>query len=700
MLQTRTAGVGTWGRARLFALLWSSVGAAAMAGCGDDADGAATSGVSSDGGMVDASHAQSDGQKQGRLVGAVVSGLAYSTATTSGTTDRTGHFSYLEGEQVSFSVGELSLGSVQGKGKITLADLVAEDDSPDDQRTNNLLSLLLSLDSDGDLNTGIEISTQTSDIVSQHKDDIDFDQKPVDFAKASGVSELFTALNAAKVFEKDTDPRPRALRGAESTAAYLQRAVSKRKVVKTAYGEVSGYAANSKMNQWLGVPYGRAPLGDLRWKPTQEPEAWEQTRDAVDWADQAAQDPALQAVGEGGMSEDCLYLNVTAPADAKDLPVMVWFHGGAFTILSGNSKGYNNVDSLTTKGVVLVTVNHRLGPFGYFAHPWLAEESEYGGSGNYGQMDLVQALKWVKKNIAGFGGDASNVTIFGQSGGCGKVTALMMSPMATGLFHQAICQSGNTSIEDTTPESVIEANEAVGKDLFSRLGVKSLEEARALNWIEVIQSDVDANIQRQVYRPNVDNHYLPKTYYATMLEGQPSDVPLMLGATSGDYPTLRSGLVDVVPFRKQHSKSDMFVYKFGRVPMGWADRGVSCGHGGELPYQFNYPPMFVENYRLNLVADAAGMKPEIGDLDGDGVTGTDGDADDVLADMGWNDDDDKFADILMTVSTTFAKTGKPSAADLDWPAYTNDNDTYVEFGQSKVEVKTGLAEAFPMSPGM
>lgn len=117
-------------------------------------------------------------------------------------------------------------------------------------------------------------------------------------------------------------------------------------------------------------------------------------REAVGWADQSAQDPTLQAVNKGGMSEDSLYLNITAPKEAEGLPVMVWFHGGSFAILSANSSQYNNPDSLTKKGVVLVTVNHRLGPFGYIAHPLLTAESGYGGSGNYGQMDLVMALEW------------------------------------------------------------------------------------------------------------------------------------------------------------------------------------------------------------------------------------------------------------------------------------------------------------------
>jgi para-nitrobenzyl esterase len=172
-------------------------------------------------------------------------------------------------------------------------------------------------------------------------------------------------------------------------------------------------------------------------------------------------------------------------------------------------------------------------------------------------MDLVMALKWVKGNIAKFGGDPSNVTIFGQSGGCGKVASLMNSPMATGLFEKAICQSGTTSVAPATVESVIAGAEDVGKGMFDRLGVKSIADARALPWTALVQSDIDAGISREVYRPIIDNLYMSKTFYDTVRDSLPSDVPLMIGATSGDYPRLQTGLVEVMPFRRAHSKAPM-----------------------------------------------------------------------------------------------------------------------------------------------
>lgn len=633
---------------------------------------------------------------QGVFADGTVSGLKYTSQVASGTTDADGRFSYVGTETITFSVGELVLGSTTAKAKLTAVDLFPQATSIVDQRATNALVLLQTLDQDGDLNNGTQISEQTAAVASKYAGKLGFDVAPANFASDANVVALLGELNAAQVFT-DTDPRPRTLRDARAAQEYFARASAKRSVVDTQYGKVSGFAASASTWQWLGIPYAKPPLGQLRWKPPQEPDAWSKPRDAVAWSDQSAQNPSFQASAEGGMSEDSLYLNVLAPDKAVDLPVMVWFHGGAFTILTGNSKSYNNPDGITNKGVVLVVVNHRLGPFGYLAHPLLVADSSYGGSGNYGQLDLVQALRWVKNNIKNFGGNPDNVSIFGQSGGCGKVSSLMVSPLATGLFHKAICQSGTSALAPmSTPASVIADTEQVGKAMFARLNVTTVEQARALPWTAIVQSDIDAKIPREIYRPTVDNYYMSKTFYATLEAGQPSDVPLMIGATSGDYPTIIAALKEVMPFRSLHSRSNLYVYKFSTVPAGWATKGLLSGHGGELPYLFGYPPMFVNNYEFNLVLDAAGKKPELGDLDMDGVSGTMGDDDDVLTSLAWSPQDTAITQTLMTVWTNFAKTANPSTDGLSWTPYTAANDTYVEFGPADtIAVKTGLAAAFP-----
>lgn len=371
----------------------------------------------------------------GTFVDSAVSGLDYQgSETAAGLTDQLGQFTYRQGETVTFNIGDLLLGSATGAERMTPLSITSDAVSAQDRRVSNKLILLQTLDADGDLNNGIQITDTIREEVSLNADLIEFDQPPADFR--SSLTDMIQALEEADAFS-DADPRPRRVAATADALAHFERSTSPRVEVNTTGGVLRGFEADATTWQFLGVPYARPPVGSLRWRPPQKPQPWEGVREAVGWADQSAQDPTLQAVNKGGMSEDSLYLNITAPKEAEGLPVMVWFHGGSFAILSANSSQYNNPDSLTKKGVVLVTVNHRLGPFGYIAHPLLTAESGYGGSGNYGQMDLVMALEWVRDNIAAFGGDPGNVTIFGQSGGGGKTYSLMNSPQAAGLFSQS-----------------------------------------------------------------------------------------------------------------------------------------------------------------------------------------------------------------------------------------------------------------------
>jgi para-nitrobenzyl esterase len=628
----------------------------------------------------------------GTFVDSPVAGLDVQGSGGARTTNAAGQFAYTAGETLTFSIGNLALGSATGASVLTPLSVTNGATAATDQRVNNKLILLQTLDADGDLNNGIQITDAIRTLVSAQAGSINFDQTTAAFR--TSLAPLLTALNGANVFT-DLDPRPRSARPALAAAEHFARSTTPRHVVTTTAGQLSGFEANATTWQFLGVPYARPPVGELRWRPPQPAQPWQGVRDAVSWSNQSAQTFALEAIGEGGMSEDSLYLNVTAPKNASNLPVMVWFHGGAFTILTSNSKQYNNPASLTTKDVVLVTVNHRLGPFGYLAHPLLTAESGYGGSGNYGQMDLVMALQWVRDNIAAFGGNAGNVTIFGQSGGGGKTYSLMNSPQAVGLFHKAIVQSGASPIATSgTPASSLAANEALGTAMFNRLGVTTLAEARALPWTALIQSDTDNNIPREIYRPNVDFHYLTKTYGQNVADGMPSDVPLMVGVTSGDYTTLRSALPVFMTQRTPTYQSNQYVYKFSRVPDGWAALGLASGHGGEIPYLFNFPMGHVSNYSLNLVLLADGTKPPIGDLNGNGITGTAGDTADIYASMQWGAADVSTVDTTMTLWTNFAKTGNPSTTTLTWPAYTVANDTFVEIGPTPdVTVRTGLAAA-------
>ncbi|MFC4261179.1 carboxylesterase family protein [Marinobacter lacisalsi] len=664
----------TWRTVMMLAAV--SPAALLLSGCGDDDDSRS-----------------SDDTRTGTFVDSPVAGLDYTGSDSSaGRTNERGEFRYREGETITFAIGDLELGAAEGAEVVTPLSISDGADTVDDPAVTNRLILLQSLDADGDLNNGIQISDGIRDQVSAEAMTINFNQAPEDFR--GSLDTVLTALEESGAFT-DLDPRPRQAREAADAKQHFERSRSAGMTVATTGGDLQGFEANEDTWQFLGVPYGKPPVGDLRWRPPEPAEPWDGVRMAVSWADQSAQNPTLESANEGGMSEDSLYLNITTPKDADDLPVMVWFHGGSFSILSANSRQYNNPDSLTTKGVVLVTVNHRLGPFGYIAHPLLTEESGYNGSGNYGQMDLVLALQWVQDNIEAFGGDPDNVTLFGQSGGGGKAYSLMNSPQATGLFHKAIVQSGFAPLDpESAPEDSLAASEAVGTALFERLGVSTLEEARALSWTEITQADLDNNIPRQTYRPNVDFHYQTNTYYQNVQDGMPSDVPLMAGATNGDYDTLRAALPVWLDQRSPGYQSEQFVYVFSRVPDGWDALGLNSCHGCELPYVFNYPAGMVQNYLFNLVQTPEGETPAIGDLNGNGVSGTEGDTADIFTSMQYGADDLAITDLTMTFWTNFAKSGDPGTGSLNWPAYTTTNDTFMHIGpESGAAADMGLEGA-------
>src|SRR5215472_6538591 len=194
-----------------------------------------------------------------------------------------------------------------------------------------------------------------------------------------------------------------------------------------------------------GIPYAAPPVGELRWKPPQPAQAWDGVRPAAEWGPRCMQSSRLGDMDplNKRMDEDCLYLNVWTPAKSGSvgLPVMVWIHGGSNLNGAGSQPEYDG-GHLASKGVVVVTINYRLDVFGFLAHPELTRESGTGSSGNYGLLDQIAALKWVQKNIRAFGGDPGRVTIFGESAGSWSVNVLVATPLAKGLFHRAIGESG------------------------------------------------------------------------------------------------------------------------------------------------------------------------------------------------------------------------------------------------------------------
>jgi para-nitrobenzyl esterase len=270
----------------------------------------------------------------------------------------------------------------------------------------------------------------------------------------------------------------------------------------------------------------------------------------------------------------------------------------------------------------------------------------------------------------------------------------MNSPMATGLFHKAIVMAGASPLDPTSqPADSLAESEAVGSALFDRAGVTTLEEARALPWTAFTDADRQNSIPRQAYRPNVDYYYQPKTSFQNVQDGMPSDVPLMSGVTSGDYDTLRAALPIWLRQRSQAYQSNQYIYRFSRVPDGWREMGLLSCHGCELPYLFNYPRGMVSNFQLGLVLTPEGQRPVVGDLNNNGITGTQGDPEDIFMSMRYGPEDEAVADLMMTMFSNFARTGDPSVPGLAWPPYTVANDTYVEIGPgTSATVEVGLDE--------
>ncbi len=255
--------------------------------------------------------------------------------------------------------------------------------------------------------------------------------------------------------------------------------------VKTAGGMISGKAEHGS-NAYLGIPYAKPPVEDLRWRAPAAAAAWSGVRDGSKFAASCYQAPpgrfgpyTAEFTHDGlPVSEDCLYLNVWAPANgAKNLPVLVWIHGGGFGGGSGAIPIYNGA-RLAAKGAVVVTINYRVGAFGFLAHPDLSAESPRGTSGNYGLLDMVAALRWVRDNAASFGGDPGRVTVAGQSAGAMAINDLMMSPEADGLFSAAIAMSGTAAGRVVTP---LASAEVIGQSLAVRVGAASAKDLRKVS---------------------------------------------------------------------------------------------------------------------------------------------------------------------------------------------------------------------------
>jgi para-nitrobenzyl esterase len=490
--------------------------------------------------------------------------------------------------------------------------------------------------------------------------------------------------------------------------------------VRVEQGLLAGTSGTSPdMRVYRGIPYAAPPVGELRWKAPQPPAAWQGVRPATKFPDGCWQTPyppaaAIYRSQLPELSEDCLYLNIWTPAkSAKDkLPVMLWIHGGGFTRGYGGSHAYDG-EALARKGAVIVTINYRLGVFGFFAHPALSAESGHHASGNYALLDQIAALEWVKRNIAAFGGDPGRVTIFGESAGSWAVNVLMASPLAKGLFHRAIGESGGSFGPMKPLADAEREGEKLGNLLASDLRSQKPEGATVAG-ADVIKALRDMSPQNlikafetEAIQPIVDGYVLPQDIASIFAQGKQNDVPLIAGYNADEgttlapqgvnmkaivftsgvhqrYGELADQMLKIYPAASDDEavKSFYSAYRdqvFGWEMRTWVRMATKTGHQPAYLYYFSRRPPGPQSERLRAFHAA-----EIAY-----VFGT------FPWPFPWEDIDKKLSDAMTSYWVNFAATGNPNGSVLPkWPAYNTKDDQALEFGNqismhSQIN-KTGL----------
>jgi para-nitrobenzyl esterase len=307
-------------------------------------------------------------------------------------------------------------------------------------------------------------------------------------------------------------------------------------VVDAPAGSVRG-AFEGDIRVFRGIPYASPPVGDLRWRATQRLPRWTGVREATQFG-AACMQPASPFYAYAAINEDCLFLNIWAPAHATHAPVLLWIHGGSLISGSGADALYDGAH-FAARGVIVVSINYRLGPFGWLAHPALSAESPFNVSGNYGLMDQIEALRWVQRNIGAFGGDAHNVTIAGESAGGLSVMYLMAAPSARGLFQRAIVQSGYMitmpQLRSSTYADWPDA-ETIGTQLANQLGATNLASLRAMSAAAIVEGTA-----RTRYFPlgTIDGRLLPRQLVDVFDRGEQAHVPVLAGFNAGEIRSLR-----------------------------------------------------------------------------------------------------------------------------------------------------------------
>ena len=376
----------------------------------------------------------------------------------------------------------------------------------------------------------------------------------------------------------------------------------KNPVLTIAGGQIQGVPTETPgVTVYRGIPFAAPPVGELRWKEPQPVIPWEGVKVADTWGNPAWQaahtpggyTPEFFFDGDPAFSEDCLYLNVWTPAAGKTekkLPVTLWIHGGGYSAGWGFEPEMDG-EEWARHGGVLVTFNYRLGLLGFLAHPALSAESEHGFSGNYGMLDQIAALRWVKANIAQFGGDPDHITLMGQSAGAMSVQTLVTSPLSKDLVAGAIIQSGGgVSDQPLLGGTPLAEAETMGQELMEWAGYETLEQMRAASPEELLAIPMRYMMEKKQYlrlSPVVDGYAYPETFHEAALAGRIANVPYMMGCTLDDMGMLASG-IDRFCFEREKAGIPAYAYQFARRLPTDGREGVLQGafHSSELWYMF------------------------------------------------------------------------------------------------------------------
>ncbi len=481
---------------------------------------------------------------------------------------------------------------------------------------------------------------------------------------------------------------------------------------KTKNGIIEGnYDTKANLQVFLGIPFAKPPIGNLRWKAPQPLDNWAGVLQTKKFGPRPVQAIVFGDMNSrsDGLSEDCLYLNVWSPAkyETKGLPVLVYFFGGGFVAGDGSEPRYDGA-SMAGKGIVAVTVNYRLNIFGFLAHPELSAEASYKGSGNYGLLDQNAALKWVQKNIAAFGGDPSKVTIAGESAGSISVSAQMASPLSKGLFAGAIGESGAGINPTLSPVPLAEAEKA-GLDFAKSIHAPSIKELRAMSTQQIYELYNDS--KRFGFPTTIDGYFYTKTIPETFKAGEQAMVPLLVGWNSAEipgmaftqgpysdeayvkkvkeaypkdfeevlklYPNASAKEVELsatalasdrfiaystwkwFDLQRKNSNQPVYRYLFSRVRPPLADKNLAPGLAGGTakkdPNAFVMPPPVGASH-------ASEIEYCMGNLY-------------LVNDYAWTDDDYKVSATMENYFANFIKTGDPNGTNLPkWTAATKDSN--------------------------